>query len=103
MSNESPFISEADRNTIAVASDTYCALLELGRRVDEAISEAKEASNLLRAAACSERPVKREEARTACKTTQRYVRVLVDLVKDTDDDAGTLRVMARNLALNHEV
>jgi hypothetical protein len=99
---ESPFISEADRNTIAVASDTYCALLELGRLVDTAIAEAKEATNLLRAAACSERPAKREEAYKACRTTERSARAAFELAADVDNDAGTLRAMSHNLAHNHD-
>ena len=101
MPNESIFISTADRNTVAVASDTYCALLDLSRQVAEAVCEAKEAITRLRAAACSERPEEREQAYVAAKTTHRHVRVLVDLVKDTADDADTLRVMSHNLAYNH--
>jgi hypothetical protein len=98
---DSPFISDTDRNTIAVASDTYCALLELGRCVEEAIAEAKEARDLLQAAAWSERPAKREEAYKACKITQGHVKAVLDLAQEIDIDAGTLRAMARKLAHDH--
>jgi hypothetical protein len=100
MPNESPFISDADRNTLTVCGDTYHALLELGRLVEDATCEAKEASNLLRAAATSERPAKREEAYLACKKTQLSARAAFELSADVDNDAGTLRAMSRNLARN---
>jgi hypothetical protein len=98
---DSPFISDTERNTIAVASDTYCALLELGRCVEEAIAEAKEARTFLNLAATSENADERERAYTACKITQGHVKAVLDLAQEIDIDAGTLRAMARKLAHDH--
>jgi hypothetical protein len=100
--SKSPFISEADRNTLAVASDTSAALLELSRLASDAYGEAKAARYLLQVAANSEKPEDREEAYKACKTTQLAARAAFELTADVDNDAGTLRAMSHNLAYNHD-
>jgi hypothetical protein len=100
--SKSPFISDADRNTLTVCGDTYHALLELGRQVESAASEAKEASTLLRAAAASEKPDERERAYLACKKTQLIARSIFEISADIDNDAGTLRSMSRKLARNSD-
>ena len=97
-----PFISDADRNTLTVCGDTYHALLELGRLVEEATAEAKEASNLLRVAAASEKLEDRDKAYRAGKKTQLSARAIFELSADVDNDAGTLRAMSHNLAHNHD-
>jgi hypothetical protein len=95
--SESPFISTADRNTIAVASDTSAALLELSRLAADAYAEAKAARYLLQVAATSEKPEDRDEAYRACKTTQLAARAIFELTTDIDNDAGGLRHMSHNL------
>ena len=100
--SKSPFISTADRNTLTVCGDAYHALLELGRLVEEAVAEAKEASTLLRVAAASEKSEDRDKAYRACKKTQLSSRAVFELAADVDNDARTLRAMSHNLAHNHD-
>jgi len=95
--SETPFISTADRNTLAVASDVKCALLELIRMAEDAHAEAREAYRQLRHAAQSERPEDRDRAYRACKTTQLAARAIFELTTDIDNDAGALRYMSHNL------
>jgi hypothetical protein len=98
----SPFISEADRNALAVADDTIAGLLELGRKVENAYAEAKAGRALLQVAATSEKPEYRVKAYKVCRTAERSARAAFELAADVDNDAGTLRAMSHNLAHNHE-
>ena len=95
--SESPFISVADRNTLAIASDVKSALLDLIRKAEDAHEEAREAYRELSHAAQSERPEDRDRAYRACKTTQLATRAIFELTTDIDNDAGGLRSMSHNL------
>ena len=101
MSN-SPFISTADRNTLAVANDVSCSLLELSRLAADAYAEAKAARTLLQVAATSEKPEHRMKAYKVCRTAERSARAAFELAADVDNDAGTLRLLSYKLAHNHD-
>lgn len=101
MPEQSPFISTADRNALAVASDTSAALLELSRQASDAYAEAKAARYLLQVAANSEKPEDREKADEACKATQIAARAIFELAVDVETDAYSLHNISYNLAHNH--
>ncbi len=95
---ESPFISTADRDALAGASDVVCFLLELSRLTANAYEGAKAARTLLHTAALSDKPADRVEAHAVVRATQRLIQRLLGYVDDIDIAAGTLRANACRLA-----
>jgi hypothetical protein len=97
MPDESPFISEADRNILAAASGLRTPLRQLKDNSEDVYACVEGVQNLLGIAAGSEKPVDRERACCACESVQEYIRELAEFVKDADTAANMLCRMAHDL------